>query len=332
MAGLGGAYFSLVQTPMWAERLTAGPRLDRAGAGGLRGVAAVAAAARRLSLRRGDDLRAPGQGRRASASCAPEFLAALPYLATILVLALISIARGRSAPRRRPASASRSSPTSLRPTGRRTRMTLITRRTLLKAGGRGRGPAAARRPRLRAGAAQGRLHLRRPGRRLRLDLRPRPGPPGRRGRTSATRSRRPIVENVAEGPDGERVIRNLAQDGNQLIFTTLVRLHEPDDQGGQALPGREVRALLRLPARRQRRDLQRPLLRGPRGLRHASPGTCRRPGIAGYIASFPIPEVVMGINALHARGAQGEPGLQDQGGLGLDAGTTRPRRPTRPRR
>ena len=27
------------------------------------------------------------------------------------------------------------------------------------------------------------------------------------------------VENVAEGPDAERVIRNLAEDGNQLIFT-----------------------------------------------------------------------------------------------------------------
>ena len=56
---------------------------------------------------------------------------------------------------------------------------------------------------------------------------------GRRGgrRSSATRSRRPIVENVAEGPDSERVIRDLAQEGNKLIFTTLVRLHEPDDQG-----------------------------------------------------------------------------------------------------
>ena len=40
-----------------------------------------------------------------------------------------------------------------------------------------------------------------------------------------------------------------------------------------------------------------PLLRGP--LRHAarSPARCRRPARVGYIASFPIPEVVMGINA-----------------------------------
>lgn len=29
-----------------------------------------------------------------------------------------------------------------------------------------------------------------------------------------------IVENVAEGPDSERVIRRLAEEGNQLIFTT----------------------------------------------------------------------------------------------------------------
>ena len=65
MAGLGGAYYSMVQTPMWAEELTAGR--------GWIALALVVFAAwrpwraprRRLPLRRGDDLRASGQGRRA---------------------------------------------------------------------------------------------------------------------------------------------------------------------------------------------------------------------------------------------------------------------------
>ena len=63
MAGLAGCYYSMVQTPMWAEEITAG-----------RGWIALALVvfaawnpwrllARRLSFRRGDDLRAAGQGR-----------------------------------------------------------------------------------------------------------------------------------------------------------------------------------------------------------------------------------------------------------------------------
>ena len=39
-------------------------------------------------------------------------------------------------------------------------------------------------------------------------------------------------------------------------------------------------------------------------------------GTIGYIGSFPIPEVVSGINAFHARRPVGEPERQDQGRLG----------------
>ena len=39
-------------------------------------------------------------------------------------------------------------------------------------------------------------------------------------------------------------------------------------------------------------------------------------GTIGYIGSFPIPEVVSGINAYHARRPVGQPGHQDQGRLG----------------
>ena len=36
-----------------------------------------------------------------------------------------------------------------------------------------------------------------------------------------------IVENVAEGPDATRVIRELAQQGNEIIFTTSFGYMEP---------------------------------------------------------------------------------------------------------
>ncbi len=92
LAGLAGSYYSLVLTPMWAERLTSGR--------GWIAVALVVFASWRpgrlligaylfgavITL----ELQAKAAG---WSSLAPEFLTSLPYLATILVLALIS---GRS--------------------------------------------------------------------------------------------------------------------------------------------------------------------------------------------------------------------------------------------
>lgn len=89
MAGLGGCYYSLVLTPMWAEELTAGR--------GWIALALVVFSAwrpRRLFLGAYVfgavmtlELHAKAAG---IAPVAPEFLAASPYLVTIIVLALIS--------------------------------------------------------------------------------------------------------------------------------------------------------------------------------------------------------------------------------------------------
>lgn len=92
MAGLAGSYYSLVLTPMWAERLTAGR--------GWIAIALVVFASwrpARLLLGAylfGAVLTLELQAKAAGFSMlAPEFLSSLPYLATILVLALISIGR-----------------------------------------------------------------------------------------------------------------------------------------------------------------------------------------------------------------------------------------------
>ena len=60
----------------------------------------------------------------------------------------------------------------------------------------------------------------------------------------------------------------------------------------------------------QRRGLQRPLLRGPRGDAARSPGMMTKSGIVGYIGSFPIPEVVMGINAFTLAAQKVNPTIQ----------------------
>ena len=44
------------------------------------------------------------------------------------------------------------------------------------------------------------------------------------------------VENVAEGPDSERVIRNLAEDGNQLIFTCSFGFMNPTIKVAKRFP------------------------------------------------------------------------------------------------
>ena len=95
--GLAGATVRWCYTPMWAEEHDGRARLDRAGAGGLLGLAAVAAAARRLSLRRRDDRRSSKPGARPRHGRAAVLLSMLPYLATIVVLVLISTTRRRPA-------------------------------------------------------------------------------------------------------------------------------------------------------------------------------------------------------------------------------------------
>jgi simple sugar transport system permease protein len=99
MAGLAGTYFSMVQTPMWAEELTAGR-------GWIALALVVFAAWRPWRLLAGAYLFGAVMTFELQAKAAglsvvpPEFLAALPYLATIVVLALISSRRsvGAAAP------------------------------------------------------------------------------------------------------------------------------------------------------------------------------------------------------------------------------------------
>ena len=89
MAGLGGAYLSLVQTPLWAESMTAGR-------GWIALALVVFAAWRPWRVLLGaylfggiTILQLHGQALGITAS-PPQFLSMLPYLATIVVLVLIS--------------------------------------------------------------------------------------------------------------------------------------------------------------------------------------------------------------------------------------------------
>ena len=104
------------------------------------------------------------------------------------------------------------------------------------------------------------------------------------------------VENVPEGPDAEPTITRLAQDGASLIFTTSFGYMEPTLKVAKRFP--DVRFEHATGYKRadnvstySARFYEGRYVNGQIAARMS------KIGVAGYIASFPIPEVVSGINA-----------------------------------
>ena len=105
-----------------------------------------------------------------------------------------------------------------------------------------------------------------------------------------------FVENVPEGPDAERVIRDLARQGHRLIFTpsfgymepTLAVAREFPDVKFESITGYKTAANVAVANARYYEG---------RFLAGIAAGRMSRTGVAGYVAGFPIPEVLQGINA-----------------------------------
>ena len=105
------------------------------------------------------------------------------------------------------------------------------------------------------------------------------------------------VENVPEGADAERVIRRMAQDGNQLIFTTSFGYMNPTEKVAKAFPKihfEHATGYKRGPnlATYSARYYEARYLTG------IVAGRLSKTGVIGYVAAFPIPEVIQGINAM----------------------------------
>jgi basic membrane protein A and related proteins len=105
-----------------------------------------------------------------------------------------------------------------------------------------------------------------------------------------------FIEKVAEGPDAERAIRQLASAGCQLIFTTSFGFMNPTARVAKTLPNIKFEH-----ATGYTRDVNLATYNARfyegRAVIGTIAGMMSKSGTAGYIASFPIPEVVMGINA-----------------------------------
>lgn len=105
-----------------------------------------------------------------------------------------------------------------------------------------------------------------------------------------------FVENVAEGPDAERVIRQLASGGNSLIFTTSFGFMNPTIKVAKQFPKVMFEHATGYMTEPNVSVYNARFYEG-RAVIGTIAGHMSKSGVAGYIASFPIPEVVMGINA-----------------------------------
>ena len=105
-----------------------------------------------------------------------------------------------------------------------------------------------------------------------------------------------FVENVPEGPDAERVIRDLASTGHKLIFTPSFGYMEPTLKVAREFPEVRFESITGYKTAPNVATANARYYEG-RYLAGIAAGRMTRTHVAGYVAGFPIPEVLQGINA-----------------------------------
>lgn len=106
------------------------------------------------------------------------------------------------------------------------------------------------------------------------------------------------VENVSEGPDAERVIEQLAAGGNKLIFTTSFGFMNPTLKVAARHPDVKFEHATGFKTAKNVGIYNARFYEG-RYVAGIIAAKMSKSGTIGYIASFPIPEVVMGINSAY---------------------------------
>ncbi|MCK0208548.1 BMP family ABC transporter substrate-binding protein [Starkeya koreensis] len=105
------------------------------------------------------------------------------------------------------------------------------------------------------------------------------------------------VENVPEGPDAERVIEQLARAGNKIIFTTSFGYMEPTLKVAKRHPKVFFEHATGYKRDKNMATYNAKFHEGRYVLGQIA-AKMSKTGTVGYIASFPIPEVISGINSL----------------------------------
>jgi simple sugar transport system substrate-binding protein len=105
-----------------------------------------------------------------------------------------------------------------------------------------------------------------------------------------------VVEAVPEGPDSERVMRDLAAQGHELIFATSFGYLEPALRVAADFPNAKFEHAGGYKTAANLNTYNARFYEG-RWLAGYLAGKVSKRGSAGYVAGFPVPEVVQGINA-----------------------------------
>jgi len=105
------------------------------------------------------------------------------------------------------------------------------------------------------------------------------------------------VESVKEGADAERVIRQMAADGNDVIFTTSFGYMNPTNKVAKKFPKVKFEHATGYKRAENVSTYSARFYEG-RAILGTIAGKMTKSNIIGYVASFPIPEVIRGINAM----------------------------------
>ena len=110
------------------------------------------------------------------------------------------------------------------------------------------------------------------------------------------------VENVAEGPDAERVITQMALQGADLIFTTSFGYMDPTINVAAKFPNVRFEHATGYKQADNVATYSARFYEG-RAVQGTIAGNMTKSNIVGYIGSYPIPEVIRGINSayIHAK-------------------------------
>jgi simple sugar transport system substrate-binding protein len=104
------------------------------------------------------------------------------------------------------------------------------------------------------------------------------------------------VENVPEGPDCERVLRQLAAGGDDLIFSTSFGFMNSVMRVARQFPSVKFEQATGYKTAANVSEYNLRFYEG-RAVCGTVAGILSKAGVAGYVGAYPIPEVVMGINA-----------------------------------
>ncbi len=105
-----------------------------------------------------------------------------------------------------------------------------------------------------------------------------------------------FVEDVAEGPDAERVINQLAASGHDMVFTTSFGFMNPTLKVARRFPGVTFEHATGFKRADNLATYSSRFYEGRYVVGHIV-GRMTESNIIGYVGSIPIPEVVRGINA-----------------------------------